>query len=80
MMNIILIRRLYYIISENYFWNLLSIISKLVNLNPANGEVHSIQLYVIKFVGDLRQVGGFLRVIQFPPSIKLSATIKLKYC
>jgi hypothetical protein len=59
MTNIILIRRLYYIISENYFWNLLSIISKLVNSNPANGEVHSMQFYAIQFVGDLRQVGGF---------------------
>jgi hypothetical protein len=36
--------------------------------------------FVIKFVSDLRQVGGFLRVIRFPPSIKLTATIKLKYC
>jgi hypothetical protein len=26
---------------------------------------------VIKFVSDLRQVGGFLRVLQFPPPIKL---------
>ena len=25
------------------------------------------QHYVIKFVSDLRQVGGFLRVIKFPP-------------
>jgi hypothetical protein len=30
---------------------------------------------VIKFVSDLRQVGGFLRVLRFPPSIKLTATI-----
>jgi len=36
--------------------------------------------YVIKFVSDLRQVGGFLRVLRFPPRIKLTATIKLKYC
>jgi hypothetical protein len=28
--------------------------------NPAHGEVYSIQLIVIKFVSDLRQVGGFL--------------------
>ena len=28
-----------------------------------------------KFVSDLRQVGGFLRVLQFPPPIKLTATI-----
>jgi len=28
-----------------------------------------------KFVSDLRQVGGFLRVLQIPPPIKLTATI-----
>ena len=33
------------------------------------------QHYVIKFVSDLRQVGGFLRVLWFPPPIKLTATI-----
>jgi len=45
-----------------------------------SGEVYSRQLYVIKFVSDLRQVGGFLRVLRFPPPIKLTATILLKYC
>jgi len=30
---------------------------------------------VIKFVSDLRQVGGFLWVLWFPPPIKLTATI-----
>jgi hypothetical protein len=39
-----------------------------------------IQYYVIKYVSDLRKVGGFLRVLQFPPSIKLTATILMKYC
>jgi len=34
-----------------------------------------VQHYVIKFVSDLRQVGGFLRVLQFPPPIKRTATI-----
>jgi hypothetical protein len=34
-----------------------------------------VQHYVIKFVSDLRQVCGFLWVLQFPPSIKLTATI-----
>ena len=34
-----------------------------------------VQHYVIKFVSDLRQVGGFLRVHRFPPPIKLTATI-----
>ena len=35
-------------------------------------EVYSIQHYVIKFVSHVRQVGGFLRVLWFPPLIKLS--------
>jgi len=30
---------------------------------------------VITFVSDLRQVGGFLRVLWFPPQIKLTYTI-----
>ena len=34
-----------------------------------------VQHYVIKFVSDMRQIGGFLRVLRFPPSIKLTATI-----
>ena len=34
-----------------------------------------LQHYVIKFVSDLRQVSGFLLVLQFPPPIKLIATI-----
>jgi hypothetical protein len=37
--------------------------------------MYSIQDYVIQFVGDLWQVGGFLRVFRFPPLIKLTATI-----
>jgi hypothetical protein len=38
------------------------ITTKVVSSNPAHGEVYSIQHYVIKFVSDLWQVGGFLRV------------------
>ena len=38
-------------------------------------EVFLIQHYVIKFVSDMRQVGGFLRVLQFPPPINLTAMI-----
>ena len=34
-----------------------------------------VQHYVIKFDSDLRQVGGFLRVLRFPLPIKLTATI-----
>ena len=39
------------------------ITSEIVNLNPVHGEVYSIQHYVIKFVSDLQQVGGFLLVL-----------------
>jgi hypothetical protein len=51
------------------------IITNVVSSNPAQGEVYSIQHYVIKFVRDLRQVGGVLRVFRIPPPIKLTATI-----
>jgi hypothetical protein len=39
-----------------------------------------VQHCVIKFVTDLRQVGGFIRVIRFPLPIKLPATIWRKSC
>jgi hypothetical protein len=42
-----------------------------------HGEVYSIQHYVMKFVSDLQQIGGFL---WFLPPIKLTATLYLKYC
>ena len=54
------------------------ITTKVVNSNPAHGEVYSIHYYVIKFVSDLWQVGGFLCAFRFPPPIKLTATIELK--
>jgi hypothetical protein len=43
------------------------ITAKVVISNPVHGEVYSTQYYVIKFVSDLRQVGGFL---QFSPPNK----------
>ena len=46
------------------------------NLNSGRGVQH----YLIKFVSDLRQVGGFLQVLRFSPPIKLTAMIYLKYC
>ena len=42
-----------------------------VRSNPAHGDVYSIQHYVIQFVRNLRQIGGFLLVLRFPPPIKL---------
>jgi hypothetical protein len=49
--------------------------TKIVSSNPAHGEVYSMLHYVIKFVSDLRQVGGFLRVVWFHPSQKLTTMI-----
>ena len=49
-------------------------ITKVVSSNPDHGEVCLIQHYVIKYVSVLKQVSGFLRVLWFPPPIKL------KYC
>ena len=43
-------------------------------LDSRSGEEYNITMYVIKFVSDFRQVGGFLRVLRFPPPIKLTAT------
>ena len=36
---------------------------KRCEFEPHSGEVYSIQHYVIKFVSDLGQVGGFLRIL-----------------
>jgi hypothetical protein len=54
-----------------------TIIINIVNLNPAHGEVCSILHFVIKFVGHLRQVDGFL---QFPQLIKLTGTVIAVLC
>jgi hypothetical protein len=54
------------------------ITTKVVSSNPAHGEVCLIQHYVIKFVSDLWQVGGFLCILWYPLPIQMSATIQLK--
>ena len=48
---------------------------QLCEFNFHLDKVYSIQHYVIKFVSDLWQVSDFLRVLPFPPPIKLTATI-----
>ena len=50
----------------------------IVSLNPAYGEVYSMQHYAIKFVSYLRQVSGFLWVLWFPPTIPPSIRIILE--
>ena len=51
------------------------IITKVVRSNAAHIEVYTMQHYVIKFVSDLRPVGGFLCVLWLPPPLKLIAMI-----
>jgi hypothetical protein len=46
-----------------------AITTNVVSLNPVHGEVFLIH-YMIKFVSDLRQVGGFLQILLFLPPIK----------
>ena len=48
---------------------------KRYEFESCSGDVYSIQHYVIKFVNDLRQVGGFLRELRFPPPIKPTVMI-----
>ena len=52
-----------------------TITTNVVSSNPAHGEMYSIQHYAIKFVSDLQQVRGFLRMLRFPPLIKLTVYI-----
>ena len=51
------------------------LITNVMKSNPAHGEMYSIHHFVIKFVSDVRQVGGLLHVLGFPPLIILTATI-----
>ena len=52
-----------------------SITTKVVSSNPGYVEVYLIQHCVIKFVSALQQVCGSLRVLRFPPPVKLTASI-----
>jgi branched-subunit amino acid transport protein len=54
----------------NIYHNENNVFSIILNLQLI---IYIIQHYVIKFVSDLRQVSGFLRVLRFPPPIKLTA-------
>ena len=55
----------------NYLCNYCLSPLTVVSSNPIHSEVYSMQQYGIKFVSNLRQVGGFLWVVWFPPPIKL---------
>jgi hypothetical protein len=51
---------------------LVPITTNIVSSNPVHCEVYSMHHYMIKYVSDLWQIGGFFR---FPPPIKLTSTI-----
>jgi hypothetical protein len=63
------------ILDFQLFVQSVSITTKVVSSNPEHVEVYLIQHCVIKFVSDLRQVCGFLRVLRFPPPVQLTVTI-----
>ena len=67
------------VLFEIFFCKILQLFKVVVVLssNLVHGKVYLIQHYVIKFVSDLRQVDGFLRVFQFPPPIKLTTMITI---
>ena len=65
----------WYLMFSNSSISLVPIITNLVSSNPTYCKVYLIQLYVIKFVSDLRQVSVFLWVLRFPPPKKRTATI-----
>jgi hypothetical protein len=46
-----------------------NITTDIVSSMFMHGAVYSIQHYVIKFVSDLQQVGGYLRILRFTPPI-----------
>ena len=56
-------------------WEKLQLNNIRSEIESSTGDVCAIKQYVIKFASDLRQVGGFLRVLRFPPPIKLTATM-----
>ena len=53
----------------------LPITTKVVSSNPAHGEVLLDTTLCDNFVSYLPQVSGFLRILQFPPPIKLTAMV-----
>ena len=61
-----------WLLNLQLFMQSVPIITNVVSSNPV--QVMCIRCN-IKFVSDLRQVSGFFRVIQFPPTIKLAHDI-----
>jgi len=60
---------------QKIYMNLLIVDIKLKVSRTYMYNFDMMQHYVIKFVSDLQQVGGFPRLICFPPPIKQTTTI-----
>jgi hypothetical protein len=61
----------------NSIFVLLYSISSVLFEKQTTFHVRGVQHYVMKFVSDLRQVSSFLRVLRFPPPIKLTSVLKI---
>jgi hypothetical protein len=58
----------------------ISITANFLSSHPANDKVYSIQRYVINFVSDLRQVGGLLLFVRFPPQLPYDQVVPCLFC
>ena len=61
----------------NYLCNQWLSTLKVVSSNPAHVELYAIQHYMIKFVSDLQQVGGFLYTTLYDKVCQWFATSRL---
>ena len=75
-----------YCLSNGSLWTQLMIVRLTVHMQSVpittwlckQEEVYLIQFYAIKLASYLQHVSGFLCVLQFPPTIKLTAKIFLE--
>jgi hypothetical protein len=67
-----------YIVADSFMIFNYIINTNIVSTNPAHEEVYSIQHYVIQFVSDLWQVGGFLRIPRVSSANKKNVNERLK--
>ena len=62
-------------LSPLYLLVRIPLMARCIRYNIMSRSGKGVQHYVIKFVSDLWHVGGFLWVLRFPPSIKLTTMI-----
>jgi len=57
-----------------------TVVSAVISALDKNALYFLCADFIMIVVSELRQVGGFPRAPLFPPPIKLTDTIQLKYC